>query len=122
MRVPARGMLAIAIAAVWAASGMSLADAAASPPAAPAAGHYDHVFVIVEENHGFTDIIGNPAAPNLNVLASRYGLATNYFGVAHPSEPNYVALLGGSPFTVASDDPYYVNRANAPSLISELDH
>jgi hypothetical protein len=100
MRVPARGMLAVAIAAAWAASGMSLAAQAADPPASA---HYDHVFVIVEENHGFTDIIGNPAAPNLNALASRYGLATNYFAVAHPSEPNYVALLGGSPFNVASD-------------------
>jgi len=122
MRVPAWGMLALFAAAAWAVGGTSLAAAAASSPAAPAADHYDHVFVIVEENHGFTDIIGNPAAPNLNALASRYGLATNYFGVAHPSEPNYVALLGGSPFTVASDDPYYVNRVNAPSLISELDH
>jgi hypothetical protein len=118
MRVPARGMLAVAIAAAWAASGMSLA--AARHPAAAA--HYDHVFVIVEENHGYTDVIGNPAAPNLNSLASQYGLATSYFAVAHPSEPNYVALLGGSTFTVASDDAYYVNRVAAPSLISELDH
>src|SRR6266568_5477239 len=34
------------------------------------------LFVIVEENHGFSDVIGNPAAPNLNALASQYGLAT----------------------------------------------
>ena len=42
--------------------------------------------------------------------------------MSHPSEPNYVALLGGSPFTVNSDDPYYTQRVHAPSLISELDH
>jgi hypothetical protein len=79
------------------------------------------MFVIVEENHGFADAIGNPAAPNLNALAARYGIATNYFGVAHPSEPNYVGLLGGDTFGVADDNPYHVNRVAAPSLISQLD-
>jgi hypothetical protein len=89
--------------------------------AASSGSRYDHMFVIVEENHGFADVIGNPAAPNLNALAARYGIATNYFGVAHPSEPNYVGLLGGDTFGVADDNPYYVNRVAAPSLISELD-
>jgi hypothetical protein len=118
MSSSARRLLTLAIAACWAVTG--LAPASASPRSAVAA-HYDHVFVIVEENHSFTDVIGNPAAPNLNALASAYGIATNYFGVTHPSEPNYVALLGGSPFTVNSDDAYYVQRVAAPSLISELD-
>ena len=90
-----------------------------SPATVPS---YDHVFVVVEENHGFQDVIGNPAAPNLNALAKQFGLATQYFGVSHPSEPNYVALLGGSTFGVADDNAYYVNRINQPSLISELDH
>jgi hypothetical protein len=101
--------------------------ATAAVPASAAAGatspvpHYDHIFVIVEENHGFTDVIGNPAAPNLNALAQRFGLATEYFGVSHPSEPNYVGLLGGNTFGVASDDPYFINKVNQPSLVSELD-
>jgi hypothetical protein len=82
---------------------------------------YDHIFVIVEENHGFTDVIGNPAAPNLNALAQQYGLATDYHGVAHPSEPNYVAMLGGNTFGVKDDNPYYLNRVDKPSLISQLD-
>jgi hypothetical protein len=113
-----RGLLALTIAAAWAVSG---ASAALASPAPATSGHYDHVFVIVEENHGYTDVIGNPAAPNLNALASQYGLATSYFAVSHPSEPNYVALLGGSTFTVNSDNAYYVQQVAAPSLISELD-
>jgi len=82
---------------------------------------YDHIMVVVEENHGFADVIGNPAAPNLNYLANTFGVATNYFGVSHPSEPNYVALLGGSTHGVSDDNPYYVNKVDAPSLISQLD-
>jgi hypothetical protein len=97
--------------------------AAAPTPASPSGvPRYDHLFVIVEENHGLTDVIGNPAAPNLNALATRFGLATNYFGVAHPSEPNYVGLLGGNFFGIASDDPYFINTVHKPSLISQLDN
>jgi hypothetical protein len=115
----ARILLAVAIAA---AGTVSVAVPASAVPGQGAAGHYDHIFVIVEENHGYTDVIGNNAAPNLNALASQYGIATNYDAVAHPSEPNYVALLGGSTFTVNSDNAYYVQQVAAPSLISELDH
>jgi len=126
MSSSARTLLALVLAVAGALIGFAPVAAApalaSSSPAAPPAGHYDHVFVVVEENHGFTDVIGNPAAPNLNALASTYGIATNYYAVTHPSEPNYVALLGGSTFTVHSDDAYYVNRVAAPSLISELDH
>jgi hypothetical protein len=102
------------------AAGLTLAvpNASASAPVP----HYDHVFMVVEENHGFTDVIGNPAAPNLNALAQQYGVATDYFAVSHPSEPNYVAMLGGSTFGVTTDNPYYVNKVDQPSLISQLDH
>ncbi len=54
--------------------------------------HYDHIFVIVEENHDYNTIIGNTAAPTINQLAQTYGLATNYSGVGDPSAPNYVAM------------------------------
>ena len=82
----------------------------------------DHVFLIVEENNGFHDVIGNPAAPNLTYLAKTFGVETDYFGVSpDASEPNYVGLLGGSTFNVTSDDAYWKNAVNAPSLISQLD-
>jgi hypothetical protein len=82
---------------------------------------YDHVFLIVEENHGFDQIIGNPAAPNLNRLANQFGLATASFSVADPSAPNYVAMLGGSAFGIADDNAYYLHTVDKPSLMSELD-
>ena len=83
--------------------------------------HYDHIFLIVEENHGFSQIIGNPAAPNLNRLANQFGLATASFAVGDPSEPNYVAMLGGSTFGIADDNAYYLNAVDKPSLMSQLD-
>jgi hypothetical protein len=97
------------------------APAASAQPASPAP-KLNHIFVIMEENNGFQDVIGNPAAPNLNHLASTFGLETDYFGVSpFSSEPNYVGLLGGSTFNVTSDDAYWKNKVSAPSLISQLD-
>jgi hypothetical protein len=55
-----------------------------------------HVFYIMMENHGYAQIIGDTTdAPYINMLASTYGLATNYFGVTHPSLPNYLAAISG---------------------------
>jgi len=68
---------------------------------------YGHIFVIIEENHTFDEIIGNKAAPNINRLAQHYGLATEFFGEVHPSEGNYVAMVGGDSFGIHDDDAYW---------------
>ena len=84
---------------------------------------YDHVFVVINENHNYNQIIGNPAAPIINALANDYGLATSYTGVGDPSEPNYVAMLGGSTFGINNDDPYFFpgHTVQAANLMSQLD-
>lgn len=68
---------------------------------------YDHVFVIVEENKDYDQILNPAAAPNIAGLAARYGDAIQFFGEVHPSEANYVALLGGDTFGIHDDDAYY---------------
>jgi hypothetical protein len=84
---------------------------------------YDHIFLLVDENHNFAQIIGNPNAPVINALAGDYGLARNYHGVADPSEPNYVAMLGGSSFGIVDDEPYFWpgHTAAEPNLMSQLE-
>jgi acid phosphatase len=62
----------------------------------PATASADHVFLVVLENHGFGQVIGNPAMPYLNSLASTHGLAADYFADAHPSIPNYFMMTAGS--------------------------
>jgi phosphatidylinositol-3-phosphatase len=59
----------------------------------PASASADHVFLVVLENHGFGQVIGNPAMPYLNSLASAHGLAASYFADAHPSIPNYFMIV-----------------------------
>jgi hypothetical protein len=56
-----------------------------------------HIFWIMMENHDASQIFGNTTeAPYLNQLANSYGTATRYFGVTHPSLPNYLAAISGS--------------------------
>jgi phosphatidylinositol-3-phosphatase len=73
---------------LYAGAGRSVASAAAVPA-------FSHIFEIVLENHETTSIIGASSAPYINSLAQQYGLATNYYGIRHPSLPNYLALIGG---------------------------
>ena len=68
---------------------------------------YDHILVIIAENHGFAQIIGNPSAPNLNRLAKAYGSATRFYAEVHPSKANYIAILAGDTFGIHDDDAYF---------------
>ncbi|MGZ3489198.1 MAG: alkaline phosphatase family protein [Isosphaeraceae bacterium] len=74
---------------------------------------YQHIVEIMMENQSYGTIIGNPLAPKINALANLYGLATNYFGVTHPSEPNYMASVAGSYFGVQDDNQFYCTPALA---------
>jgi phosphatidylinositol-3-phosphatase len=65
---------------------------------------FSHVVVLVEENHSYSEVIGNTSMPYLNGLASQYGLAVQYFANAHPSLPNYFMLTAGQ--TETTDDNF----------------
>ena len=81
--------------------------------------HYDHIFVIMMENHGYQQIIGNPNEPYLNsiVQSGKVNLATNYFAVGHPSLTNYLEVVGGSNFGVRSDNsPDWGNPICQPNI------
>ena len=64
----------------------------------------NHVFLIMMENHAYDQIIGNSNAPYLNQLAQTANLATNYYGIGHPSLTNYLEAVGGSNFGIANDN------------------
>jgi len=55
------------------------------------------------ENHGYAQIANNPNAPFINAYMKSSNLATNYFGIAHPSLTNYLEITGGSNFNVLTD-------------------
>ena len=66
--------------------------------------HYDHIVIVVEENHSYTQILGASSdMPYFASLAAQGAVFTDSHGVAHPSQPNYLALFAGSTFGVISD-------------------
>jgi hypothetical protein len=69
---------------------------------------FNHVLIVVEENHSYSSVMGNSSMPYLNGLASQYGLATQYYADAHPSLPNYFELTLGEGLSITglSGDSY----------------
>lgn len=81
--------------------------------------HLDHIFLIMMENHGYQQLIGNPNEPYLNSLISgkKVNLAANYFAIGHPSLTNYLEVVGGSNFGIRSDNsPDWGNASCAPNI------
>ena len=78
------------------------------------------------ENKNATEIFGNANAPFINQLAAQHTVVDSYFGVRHPSLPNYIALLGGDTFGVDNDCPDSIQPCqdkvgNAPNLVDGLE-
>src|SRR5207247_10305773 len=94
-----RWPLALAAAAV-AVTGIAVVPGVSAGPSLP---RIDHVVVIVFENKSARQILRSPEAPTFRALAERYALLSRYDAVAHPSLPNYLALVGGSTFGIRRD-------------------
>src|SRR5437867_3169211 len=76
--------------------------------------YFDYVVTILMENNGINDVCGGsvsltqPAcgtsvAPYMGALANLNSLALHYTGTSHPSEGNYISLIGGSNFGHTGD-------------------
>lgn len=76
------------------------------------------VILIVFENKSDKDVLAAADAPYLNELMARGALATDYQAIAHPSQPNYLALFSGSPQGVTDDRAHDLT---APTLADQLE-
>jgi phosphatidylinositol-3-phosphatase len=108
-----------ALAGLLVVAGSLLAGGTATATSQHEGHRLNHVFVIFLENNSRRAVIGSPNAPFLTGLASTYGQATRYFGVTHPSLPNYVATLSGSNWFVNDDNPK--DRFDHTNLVDQLE-
>jgi phosphatidylinositol-3-phosphatase len=110
------GAVITAIAASVTAALLSSGNALASSPVP----RFSHVVIVVMENKNYSAIIGQPGeAPYINKLAAGGAVFSNSYAVAHPSQPNYLALFSGSTQGVTSDNCPQ-NFKNVPNLGAEL--
>jgi acid phosphatase len=95
--------------------------------------HFDHVVIVVEENHSYDDVLGSgniiiggmifpqPPAhdPFIRQLAKRGASFTNFRAETHPSQGNYLAMFSGSTQGV-DNDKVPEKLITAPSLGGRL--
>jgi phosphatidylinositol-3-phosphatase len=80
---------------------------------------FSHVFIIMMENEPIDLILGNPKAPYINSLAQQYTVAANYYGITHPSLPNYIATISGDTQGISSNcDNCFID---APNIADQLE-
>lgn len=118
---PRRWLLSLGMALSLAIPGAGPVGAAATPTATSSSAslNINHFYVIMEENTNYEDVVGNTAdTPYINSLINQYGFAANYYGVTHPSEPNYLATIGGDFYGLHADDPSF--RTDALNLVDQL--
>jgi phosphatidylinositol-3-phosphatase len=80
----------------------------------------DHVIWIWMENHAYDEVVGSPAAPYENHIASACGLATNYHAMTHPSLPNYIAATSGNTQGITDDAAPASHPLGVASIYSQV--
>lgn len=89
-------LLVISASVFGAVASSTAATGSAAPATTTTVPSSTHVFLLVEENHSYSSVIGSSSMPYLNSLASKYGLATQYYANTHPSIGNYFMLTAGT--------------------------
>lgn len=83
------------------------------------------IFLILMENHDWSDIKHSPSAPYINnTLLPMASYTEQYYNPPgiHPSEPNYLWLEAGTNFGILNDAPPSVNHQNTSlHLVTLLD-
>jgi acid phosphatase len=104
-----RALGVVAAATVLAACGGSGSSSTAASGPTPT-----KVLVFMVENHSLDEM--RAQMPWTAALADRYGYATAYHAMTHPSLPNYLAIAGGSTFGVQDDEDPSSHPIGGPSV------
>lgn len=113
-KVSVLALCASAVAALSLAGCASLAQR--SGAGAEGVPRFAHVFVIIDENKDYEQILDPVGAPNISRLAAEGGDAVKFYGEVHPSEANYVALLSGDTYGIHDDDAYYCHAGSVAPM------
>src|SRR2546426_9090832 len=125
-------MFALMAVSVWQAANLATSVASGSRQAvavaqsAPSGSYFDHVVIILMENQGIYDICRSSPppcstsgpAPYMAGLANTYGIGSRYLSIINTSQPNYIALIGGSTLGCTSSG---CPTITAPNLVDRFE-
>lgn len=110
----AGGNLTTAATATTAASPTPVPATPTTNPSGFAPYTFQHVFIIVLENANYDRALRQPY---LGQIAKNGTLFTNFHAVAHPSYPNYLAMVAGSTFGITDDSQRDLDQTNLVDLM-----
>src|SRR2546426_642431 len=125
-------MFALMAVSVWQAANLATSvgsgsrQAVAVAQSAPSGSYFDHVVIILMENQGIYDICRSSPppcstsgpAPYMAGLANTYGIGSRYLSIINTSQPNYIALIGGSTLGCTSSG---CPTITAPNLVDRFE-
>jgi phosphatidylinositol-3-phosphatase len=97
--------------------GTPLCTAQSPTPFASPQVQAQHVFIVVEENHSYSSVIGSANMPYLNGLATTFAYARGYYANTHPSIGNYFMLTAGQ---IITNDDSFSGEVTADNIIRHL--
>ncbi len=109
-------LLAIAAASGCGTSSPNATILPTTPPSATFP-QFNHVVLVVEENHNYSDVIGNSSMPYLNSLALQYGSATKFYANTHPSIGNYLMMTTGQ---IITNDDSFSGTVSVDNVVRQL--
>src|SRR5882762_2118779 len=121
---------ALMVVSVWQvanlATGPAIGSAEPVVSAPPSGSLFDHVIIILMENQGIYDICRSSPppcstsgpAPYMAGLANTYGIGSQYLSIINTSQPNYIALIGGSTLGCTSSG---CPTITAPNLVDRFE-
>jgi hypothetical protein len=77
------------------------------------------VLVVIEENHSYAQM--KAGMPFLAGLSDKYGYASHWTALAHPSLPNYLGIAGGTTFGILDDKSPAAHTSDIGSATSVFD-
>src|SRR3989440_6013838 len=83
-----------------------------------ATSNFDQFVVVLMENHDLADIYG--PATYMTQLADQYAFSQHWQSITNPSQPNYIAILGGSTFGVGGDGNH--PNLNHPTMVDVIEN
>jgi hypothetical protein len=105
-------------------SATSALETSPSPTQLTTGSNIKTVFIIVMENHNWSDILNSPSAPYINqTLLPQASYAMRYYNPPgnHPSEPNYLWLEAGTNFGIKNDhNPQENHQSSTDHLVTYL--